>query len=129
MGHGKGDVLPVALGQDVLLCCNPLFGGLEAAGTAGFWFAAMAEETGMDAVGWGTTVAAKAHGTGAAGEHALDGEFCPVAEGVTVFIEKSAPAVIVQEEQFCKVRNIHSAEYKTGQKRLWLQGYHAYANH
>ena len=36
MGHGKGDVLPVAVGQDVLLCRNPLFGGLEAATAAGF---------------------------------------------------------------------------------------------
>lgn len=32
MGYGKGDVLPVAVGQNVLLCCYPLFGGFEAAG-------------------------------------------------------------------------------------------------
>ncbi len=31
MGHGKGDVLPVAVGQDVLLCCNPLLSGFESA--------------------------------------------------------------------------------------------------
>ncbi len=36
MGHRKGDVLPVAVGQDVLLCCNPLLSGFEAAGAAGF---------------------------------------------------------------------------------------------
>jgi len=34
--HGKGDVLPLAVGQDVLLLSNPLLGGLHAAGTAGF---------------------------------------------------------------------------------------------
>ncbi len=30
MGHSKGDMLPVAVGQDVLLFGNPLLGGLEA---------------------------------------------------------------------------------------------------
>lgn len=34
--HGEGDVLPVAVGQDVLLLGNPLLGGLEAAAAAGF---------------------------------------------------------------------------------------------
>ena len=33
--HGKGDVLPFAVGQDVLLLSNPLLGGLHAAGAAG----------------------------------------------------------------------------------------------
>lgn len=31
VGHGKGDVLPVAVGQDVLLFGNPLLGGFHAA--------------------------------------------------------------------------------------------------
>lgn len=35
VGHGKRDVLPVAVGQDVLLLGNPLLGGLEAATAAG----------------------------------------------------------------------------------------------
>ncbi len=42
--HGKRDVLPVAVGQDVLLFGDPLFGGLEAAATAGFGFASLAEK-------------------------------------------------------------------------------------
>lgn len=33
--HGKSDVLPLAVGQDVLLLSNPLLGGLHAAGAAG----------------------------------------------------------------------------------------------
>ncbi len=33
--HGKGDVLPVAVGEDVALLRHPLFGGFEAAGAAG----------------------------------------------------------------------------------------------
>ncbi|APS36969.1 hypothetical protein BGV46_25280 [Serratia marcescens] len=43
---------------------------------------------------WVQSGEAHAHGAGAAGEHALDGEFGPVAEGVTVFVEIAAPAVI-----------------------------------
>lgn len=33
--HGKSDVLPLTVGQDVLLLGNPLLGGLHAAGAAG----------------------------------------------------------------------------------------------
>jgi len=33
--HGESDVLPVAVGQDVLLFGNPLFGVFEAAAAAG----------------------------------------------------------------------------------------------
>ena len=36
VGHGKGDVLPVAVWQDELLFGNPLLGGFHSAGTAGF---------------------------------------------------------------------------------------------
>ncbi|CNI97391.1 Uncharacterised protein [Yersinia frederiksenii] len=42
--HGKGDVLPVAVGQDVLLLSDPLLGTLEAAAAAGFGFASLAEK-------------------------------------------------------------------------------------
>ncbi len=51
VGHGKRDVLPVAVGQDVLLLGNPLLGGLEAATAAGLGLAALAEEAGMGTVG------------------------------------------------------------------------------
>jgi len=34
--HGEGDMLPVAVGQNVLLFGNPLLGGLEATAAAGF---------------------------------------------------------------------------------------------
>lgn len=36
MGHGEGDMLPVAVGQNVALLCNPLLRGFKTAGTAGF---------------------------------------------------------------------------------------------
>jgi hypothetical protein len=36
MWHGESDVLPVAVGQDVLLFGNPLLGGFEATAAAGF---------------------------------------------------------------------------------------------
>ncbi|APS36967.1 hypothetical protein BGV46_25265 [Serratia marcescens] len=56
---------------------------------------------------WVQSGEAHAH---AAGEHALDGEFGPVAEGVTVFVEIAAPAIIVLEQQLCRSGNIHGAE-------------------
>ena len=42
--HGEGDVLPVAVGQDVLLFGNPLLGAFEAAAAASFGFASLAEK-------------------------------------------------------------------------------------
>lgn len=36
VGHRKGNMLPVAVGEDVLLCRNPLLCGFEAATAAGF---------------------------------------------------------------------------------------------
>ncbi len=50
MGHGEGDMLPVTVGQDVLLFGNPLLGGLEATTATGFGLAALAEEAGMGAI-------------------------------------------------------------------------------
>lgn len=35
VGHGEGNVLPLAVGQNVLLLSNPLLSGLHAAGAAG----------------------------------------------------------------------------------------------
>ncbi len=40
---------------------------------------------------------AQQHEAGAAGEHALDGEFGPVTEGVAMFIQVLAPAVVMLE--------------------------------
>ncbi|SFN03774.1 hypothetical protein SAMN05216516_10226 [Izhakiella capsodis] len=44
VGHGERDMLPVAVGQDVLLRDDPLLGALEAAAAAGFGFTALAEK-------------------------------------------------------------------------------------
>ena len=34
MWHGEGDVLPVAVGENMLLLCNPLLRGFMPAGAA-----------------------------------------------------------------------------------------------
>ena len=68
----------------------------------------------MGAVRRGTAIASYAHGTGAAGEHALDGESCPFAHDVTVFFEEFIPAFIEGEEQFCGARNIHGVVQSPG---------------
>lgn len=83
-----GDVLPVAIGQDMLLFGEPLLGGFEATTAAGFGLAALAEKA----------------GTGA------------VAEGVAVFVEIAAPDVVMLEQQLCGAGNIHGAE-STGRQR------------
>lgn len=49
--HGEGDMLPVAVGQDVLLFGNPLLGTFETATAAGLGLAGLAEEAGMGTVG------------------------------------------------------------------------------
>lgn len=50
MGHGEGDMLPITVGQDVLLFCNPLLSGFEATAAAGLGFAGLAEKAGVCAV-------------------------------------------------------------------------------
>ena len=112
VGHGKRDVLPVAVGQDVLLLGNPLLGGLEAATATGLGLAALAEEARVCAVRRGTAITVNAHEASTAGEHALDGEFGPVAEGIAMFIQILAPAVVMLEQQLCGSRNVHCAEYR-----------------
>nr|WP_263071029.1 hypothetical protein [Enterobacter huaxiensis] len=42
--HGEGDMLPVAVGQNVLLFGDPLIGDFLAATTAYFGFASLAEK-------------------------------------------------------------------------------------
>lgn len=70
----------------------------------------------MCAVRRAAAIATHAHGAGSAGKHALDGEFGPVAELVTIFHEESLPAVIVLEQELCGARYVHDAEYIYG---LW----------
>lgn len=101
--HGKGDMLPVAVGQDVLLFGDPLLGGFETPAAAGFGLAALAEKAGMGAVRRGAAITAHAHGAGAVGEHTFDDEFGPVAEGVAVFVEIAPPAIVMLEQQLCWV--------------------------
>lgn len=36
MGHGKGDMLPITVGKNVLLSGNPLLSSFKSAGAAGF---------------------------------------------------------------------------------------------
>jgi len=107
-------MLPVAVGENVALLSHPLLSGFEAAGAAGPGLTALAEKAGVGAVSRCAAVAAHAHAGGAAGEHALNAESGPGSDAVTEFIEKSVPAVIDGEEEFCRARNIHAAEYKAG---------------
>lgn len=68
IGHGEGDVLPFAVGQNMLLLRNPLLGCFHATGAAAFAFTTLADVFGVRAVGRSATIAANAHGTGPAGE-------------------------------------------------------------
>ncbi|MEQ5680683.1 hypothetical protein ABN363_19940 [Providencia rettgeri] len=44
MGHRESDVLPLAIRQNMPLLGNPLFGALEASGTAGFGFTGLTKK-------------------------------------------------------------------------------------
>ena len=68
----------------------------------------------MGAVGRCAAVTANAHGSGAAGEHALDAKTGPRGQAIAELIDEQIPAVIDGEEEFCRARNIHAAEYKAG---------------
>jgi len=50
VGHVKRNVLPIAVGKDVLLFGDPLLGGLEATAAAGFGLAGLTEKAGMGTV-------------------------------------------------------------------------------
>ncbi len=83
--HGKSDVLPFAVRQDILLLCYPLFGGFHPAGIAAFAFAALAEIFGVRAVKGGAAITADTHSASAASEHPLDDQFSPFGNGRAVF--------------------------------------------
>ena len=110
--HGEGDVLPVAVGQNVLLFGNPLFGALEAAAAAGLGLAGLAEKTRVSTVRRAAAITAHAHGAGPAGQHALDGEFGPVGELMAILLEEAFPALVVLEQKLCRSRYVHEKQYK-----------------
>lgn len=68
----------------------------------------------MGAVCRCAAVATNAHGSSAAGEHALYAEAGPGTDAVAIRTEVPVPAVIDCEKQLCGARNIHPGEYKTG---------------
>ncbi|MNG55990.1 hypothetical protein D3C79_140620 [compost metagenome] len=110
--HGEGDVLPVEVGQDVLLFGNPLFGAFEAATAASLGLAALAEEARVCAVRGTAAITSHTHGTGTAGKHALDGEFGPATELMAILLKEALPAVIVLEQELCGSRYVHERQYK-----------------
>jgi hypothetical protein len=110
--HGEGDMLPVAVGQDVLLLGNPLFGAFEATAATGFGLATLAEKARVRAVRRAAAIAANAHGAGTAGKHALDREFGPVAELMAILLKEAIPAIIVLEQELCGSRYVHERQYK-----------------
>lgn len=95
----------------MLLLRYPLLGGFHAAGAAPFTFAALAEIFGVGAVSRLTAITAYTHGTGAAGEHALNDQFGPFGDSMTAIDEKKTPAVINLKEEFCGLGNIHALNY------------------
>lgn len=62
-------------------------------------------------------IAANAHGAGPAGKHALDREFGPVAELMTILFKEAFPAFIVLEQKLCRSRYVHETQYKMQQGR------------
>lgn len=87
IGHGEGDVLPFAVGRDVLLLGNLLFGGFHVTGAAAFAFTTLAKVFSVGTVGGSATIPANAHGPGPAGEHPFDDQFGPFGDDVAVFSE------------------------------------------
>ncbi|MFW5394034.1 hypothetical protein V1951_22490 [Yersinia sp. 2544 StPb PI] len=87
IGHGEDDVLPFAVGQDVLLLSNSLLGGFHATGAAAFAFTTLAEVFGVRTVGRSASIPANSHGLGPAGEHPLDDQFGPFGDCMAVFSE------------------------------------------
>lgn len=110
--HGEGDMLPVAVGQDVLLLGNPLLGAFEAAAAAGLGLAGLAEKARVRTVRRAAAIASYTHGAGSAGKHALDGEFGPVGELMAILLEEALPALVVLEQKLCRSRYVHDAQYK-----------------
>ncbi len=107
--HGESDMLPVAVGQDVLLFGNPLFGVFVAvaAAAAGPGLPTLAEKARVRAVRRTAAIAANAHGAGTAGKHTLDGEFGPFGEPMAIFLKEAIPAVIVLEQKLFGSRYVH----------------------
>ena len=105
--HGESDMLPVAVGQDVLLFGNPLFGAFEAVVAACPRLTTLAEKATVRAVRRTAAIAANAHGAGTAGKHAHDGEFGPFGEPMAIFLKEATPAVIVLEQKLCESRYVY----------------------
>ncbi len=84
MWHGKGDVLPFAVGQDV--CRSAIYCSVN--------FMLQAFDLQLRQKKWEWVQSANAHSAGATGEHVLNGESGPLADAVAVFFEIAVPAVI-----------------------------------
>lgn len=63
----------------------------------------------MSAVRRGAAVTANAHGAGATGKHALNGESGLLADVVAVFFEVAVPAVIDGEKEFGGAWDVHGS--------------------
>lgn len=58
-----------------------------------------------------TAITANTHGSGAAGEHALNDQLGPFGDSMTTIDEKAVPAVINLKEKLCGSGNIHARNY------------------
>lgn len=95
----------------MLLLRYPLLSGFHAAGAAAFTFAALTKIFGVGAVSRLTAITAYPHGSGAAGQHALNDQLGPFGDSMTEIDEKTIPAVINLKEEFCGAGNIHVRNY------------------
>lgn len=66
----------------------------------------------MSTVRLTAAIASYPHGSGSAGQHALDGEFGPVGELMAILLEEAFPALVVLEQKLCRSRYVHDALYK-----------------
>ena len=105
-------MLPVTVGQDVLLLGNPLLGTFEAAAAAGPGLAGLAEKARVRTVRRAAAIASYPHGAGPAGKHALDGKFGPIGQLMAILIEEAFPTLVVLEQKLCRSRYVHDAQYK-----------------
>jgi hypothetical protein len=95
IGHGDGDVLLFALGQNMLLLSNPLLGDFHATRAAASAVTPLTDVFGVRTVNRSATLPGNAHGTGLAGEHPINDLFGLLADDIAVFSASLAPAIIL----------------------------------
>ena len=117
IGHGKGDVLPARVRQDVFLFLNPLVSEFLATGRAQAALAAEADFFVMAAIRAGALVAGIAQYAQPTGEHTghtvEDGRPHPV----PIFLKESPPPLPPQEQLFHLGGNTNNGSPQVGYRQ------------